>query len=245
MVQHRNTKNDPIAAAYALSVVKEPSRPGFRAAMVNLNPALALSLPSVFTVELEANSGSRHVRSQCITARASAESPFTVSGTGVRHAWALSYVASESSLHAAIRPLRSSQLNRRGGSSVPRVRPGWQPQPRDAISQANRTLCLGEQVDRGGRACGNCKPRDIAVPRLQWCAAPDLPPRRPKVEPDFAAGRAAGNHARDAFLIRVAEDGAVRADQDLTGLHRLQQTGRGVRPVAMVAELDKVERPGE
>lgn len=134
MVQHRNTKNDPIAAAYALSVVKEPSRPGFRAAMVNLNPALALSLPSVFTVELEANSGSRHVRSQCITARAPAESPFTVSGTGVRHAWALSYVASESSLHAAIRPLRSSQLNRRGGSSVPRVRPGWQPQPRDAIS---------------------------------------------------------------------------------------------------------------
>ena len=112
-------------------------------------------------------------------------------------------------------------------------------------AQANRTLCLGEQVDRGGGACGSWKPRDIATPRLQWCAAPDLRPRRPEVEPDFAVGRAAGDHARDTFLIRVAEDGAVRANQDVTGLHRFQQPGRGVRPAAMVAELDEVERSGE
>ena len=110
---------------------------------------------------------------------------------------------------------------------------------------AQFNLCLGGQVDRRDGASNSWEPRDIGIARLQRFTGPDFGPRRPEVEPDFAAGRAAGDHARDPFLIRVAEDRAVRADQGVMSLHRVQQLGRGVRPAAVMAELDEVKRPGE
>ena len=111
------------------------------------------------------------------------------------------------------------------------------------MSPSDGALSPRGQLDSRDGVWHQGKTRYIAELSLQSLIGPDFSPRRPEVKPHFSALRAPGNHPRDGFLIGMAEDDPVGADQDVLCPHRLQQLRRGVSAAAMVAEFDQVELP--